>query len=90
VLDGRLGGALIGDYRSALAASYAPYVSTRLAAGQTDWGAVADRDGDGVVTADEVLADPTFQAVTRPDLDLDGDGVDESLSFAFAIHGIAR
>jgi hypothetical protein len=89
-LDGRLGGVLIGDYRSALAASYAPYVTARLAAGQTDWGAVADHDGDGVVTVDEVLADPTFQAVTRPDLDLDGDGVKDAMSFAFAIHGVQR
>lgn len=82
---GRIGGALVGDYRTVLAESYSPYVSERLAAGETDWGALADANHDGRVTVDEVLADPTFQVLTTPDLDLDGDGVRESLSFAFEV-----
>jgi hypothetical protein len=84
----RLGGALVPDYRDTLADTFAPYVSARLAAGDTIWGAQADTNHDGVISPDEVLADELFQTVTTPDIDTDGDGVRDSLSFGFVVHAV--
>jgi hypothetical protein len=44
---------------------------------------VFDDNDDGVITVDEMVDDPITQGLFRPDLDLDGNGRDDALSFGF-------
>jgi hypothetical protein len=76
---GWIAGALAPGYRRTIAEAILPLVAELADDGSVGWADQVDDDGDGVIELDELLADPTFQWLTRPDL---GDG----LSFAFRIH----
>lgn len=78
-LDGDvLSGALAPGYERVIAEAFAPFVTALHADGASRWGEAADRDGDGVITADELMADLVFQTITRADQD-------GALSFAFRV-----
>lgn len=73
-----------------IARAFLPYLQARLDAGTTSWGAAVDADHDGAITLAELLANSTFQSLLLPDVDVDGDGTPESMSFGFAIHAVAE
>lgn len=72
----------VDDVRNAVAAPLASFLTA--AQGSDTLGAQfardADVDGDGVISAAEVLAHPLLTGLLAADLDLDGDGADESIS----------
>jgi hypothetical protein len=76
----------IADVETVVAPNLAAYFTDRLAAGDSDFAIAADRDGDRIVTAAELLASETAQVLLAPDLTdqpaLAGDGV--SLGFRIA------
>jgi hypothetical protein len=84
-LGGLVAGALAPGYPEAIAAAFLPFLNELHAAGDTLWGAAIDVDRDGTITYEELLAAELFQLLLRPDLDLDGDGIPESLSFGFEL-----
>lgn len=49
---------------------------------------VFDGNSDGTVTVAELQASPTLQQLTRPDLDLDGDGAMDHLSVGMPFEGV--
>ena len=72
----------VDDVRAAIAAPLAAFL-TEAAGGDAlsaQFARVADGNADGVVTPAEVLAHPLLTGLLAADLDLDGDGVDESIS----------
>ena len=75
-----LAGALPDGYAPMIAEAFLPYINSKLAEGDTVWGAQADANEDGALTVDELLADRLFQVLLAPDLP------DGALSFAFGVH----
>jgi hypothetical protein len=72
----------VGDVRAAIAGPLAAFLTAALG-GDTlgaQFARDADADGDGEITAAEVLAHPLLSGLLAADLDLDGDGADESIS----------
>jgi hypothetical protein len=80
---GRLIGAIAPGYETILAEAVQPYLQGRLDAGESDWAAEADTDGDGVLTTDEILVSFEFSALTGGDLE------DDSFSFGFVVEAAA-
>jgi hypothetical protein len=78
-LGGRIDGELDAGYAPVIADAFVPFLDALLAAGDTSWGSTIDTGGDGRIDRDELLADPLFQILTRPDR---GD----RLSFGFDVH----
>jgi hypothetical protein len=74
------------DLIAIVAPNLAAYFTARLAAGDSDFAADADLDGDRVVTPDELIASDTAQVLLAPDLepDLDLPRGGASLGFRFA------
>jgi hypothetical protein len=75
-----LAGALPDGYAPVVAEAFLPFINSKLAEGDTVWGAQADANDDGALTTDELLGDRLFQALLAPDLP------DGALSFAFGVH----
>jgi hypothetical protein len=49
---------------------------------------IFDADSDMDVTVEELMASPTLQSLTRPDVDVDGDGVGDYLSVAIRAEAV--
>lgn len=78
------------DLVAIVAPALAAYFTAQLGAGDSDFAAEADTNGDGVVTADELLASDTAQVLLAPDLAAQLDLPTGGASLGFAIRGSAR
>ncbi|MCA9676942.1 MAG: hypothetical protein KC464_18080, partial [Myxococcales bacterium] len=85
-MSGLVAAAIGPGYELPIAEAFAGFVQDLYDNGETAWGQDVDTDGDGQITVDEMLADQVFQIMMTPDLDLDDDGTDESLSLGATLH----
>jgi hypothetical protein len=82
--EGKLGGAIpSGDFETQFVPAVALAINTMIAADPNSTQVAAilallDTNDDRVVDADELLANPMFAALARPDVDLDGDGATDA------------
>ena len=63
-----------GDITAVVAPNLAAYFTQQLAAGESDFALIADADGDGVVTTEELLATSTARSLLAADLDAEALG----------------
>jgi len=54
----------------------------------TDIRGIFDKDGDGVVTTQELIDNDTMASLSQPDIDLDGDGVNDHISQGVLIEAV--
>jgi hypothetical protein len=68
--SGRIGVAMQDGYLDMIAVPLAAYFQSRLDAGTSEYAVDLDADGDGEITAAEVMADGFAGAMLAPDLDM--------------------
>lgn len=95
---GRVGFAFAPPYRTVVGEAFLGWLNARLDVGESDYAAYLDKNEDGIVTYEELTAEPIFDLLMREDVDLfdaetgvyfpGHDEISDSFAFCMDVHAV--